>query len=292
MSQIIDLPLLKRIQKPSLGGDVDKDVRGRILVVGGGIEAPGASLLAGTAALRAGAGKLQLAVAAELAAPMGLTMPEARVLGMQAEAGGGLAVNSLSSLVEQAGRSDAVVVGPGMMGQEPAGGLVRRLAQAPGEAAYLFDAAAMTALSPEEGRAFRGKLVLTPHAGEMAALSGRSKEEVLAGPLDAAREIAAAYQAVVIMKGADSHVVSPDGRGWQHVGGVVGLATSGSGDVLAGVVGGLLARGFAPIDASIVGVYLHGRAGWRLTHELGPLGFLARELPEQIPLIMAEIGAA
>jgi ADP-dependent NAD(P)H-hydrate dehydratase len=284
MSQIIDLPLLKRIQKPALGSDADKDGRGRVLVIGASQDVPGAVLLTGTAALRSGAGKLQLAVAAEAAVVLGAAMPEARIIRI---AGGDVA-----AVAEHAARNDAVVVGPGMMEEETARRLTRALGAARGEASFVFDAAAMTSLAPEEGRAFGGRLVLTPHAGEMAALSGRDKDEVLDEPLEIAREVSAAYQAVVIMKGRDSHVVSPDGRAWQHVGGVVGLATSGSGDVLAGVVGGLLARGFSPVDAAIIGVYLHGRAGWRLSHEVGPLGFLARELPGEIPQIMAEIGAS
>jgi ADP-dependent NAD(P)H-hydrate dehydratase len=87
-------------------------------------------------------------------------------------------------------------------------------------------------------------------------------------------------------------VVSPDGRAWHHVGGVPGLGVSGSGDVLAGIVGGLLARGFSPIDAAILGVYLHGRAGERLSREIGPLGFLARELLDVIPAVLADVTSA
>ena len=290
MSHIIDLPLVRRLPKPALGPNSDKDERGRILVIGGGPDVPGAVLLTGLAALRAGAGKLQLAATPALAAGLGIAVPEARIITVPAAADGGLADEGHGELAERAARCDAVVVGPGMMDEAAAGRLTRRLVEADGEGRFVIDAAAMTGLAAGPARKLAGRLILTPHAGEMAALSGRSKEEVQAEPLEIAREIAGAFQAVVVMKGRDTHVVSPDGRAWRHVGGVTGLATGGSGDVLAGVIGGLLARGFAPADAAILGVYAHGRAGERLSREVAPLGFLARELLDEIPWALAEAG--
>jgi NAD(P)H-hydrate repair Nnr-like enzyme with NAD(P)H-hydrate dehydratase domain len=121
----------------------------------------------------------------------------------------------------------------------------------------------------------------------MARLSGSSREDVEGDPLGAAREVARATGAVVVMKGADTFIVSPDGRAWRHRDGVVGLATSGSGDVLAGVIGGLLARGASPLVASVWGVCLHGGAGARLATRIGPLGFLARELLDELPALLA-----
>jgi len=292
MSHIIDLPLIKRLPRPVLGPNSDKDERGRILVIGGGPDVPGAVLLTAVAALRAGAGKLQIAATPELAVGLGLAAPEARIIRCPAAVDGGFAEEGHAQLADHAERCDAVVVGPGMIDEAAARRLTRRLLGVRGEPRFVLDAAAMTGLAADEARDMAGRLILTPHAGEMAALSGRSKEEVQADPLAIAREISAAYQSVIVMKGRDTHVVSPDGRAWQHVGGVQGLATSGSGDVLAGVIGGLLARGFAPVDAAILGVYLHGRAGERLSRQIGPMGFLARELPDAIPEILAEIGAA
>jgi ADP-dependent NAD(P)H-hydrate dehydratase len=127
-------------------------------------------------------------------------------------------------------------------------------------AAFVLDAAAMTGadLSGPATRDLAGRLVLTPHAGE---ITGLEKADIERNPLSAARGVAAMAQAVVIMKGAETFIVSPDGAAWRHAGGAIGLATSGSGDVPAGVVAGLLARGASPIAAALWGVCVHGACG-------------------------------
>ena len=110
---------------------------------------------------------------------------------------------------------------------------------------------------------------------------------VLADRLGAAREAASRLQVVVAMKGGATFVVTPQGQAWSYGSGNVGLATSGSGDTLAGIVAGLLARGAAPVAATLWGVFLHGEAGAKLARSRGPIGFLARELLAEIPFIMA-----
>ena len=124
----------------------------------------------------------------------------------------------------------------------------------------------------------------------MATFLGISRDDVTADPLAAARRAAAMLQAVVAMKGACTHVVSPAGEAWSCDHGNVGLATSGSGDTLAGIIAGLLARGATPAQAAVWGVYMHGEAGNRLAGTHGGFGFLAREIPAEIPAIMADLG--
>jgi NAD(P)H-hydrate repair Nnr-like enzyme with NAD(P)H-hydrate dehydratase domain len=123
----------------------------------------------------------------------------------------------------------------------------------------------------------------------MASLLGIPRAAVRADPLGAAREAAAALQAVVAMKGACTFVVTPQGQAWGCDRGNPGLATSGSGDTLAGILAGLLARGTPPLHATLWAVYLHAEAGARLARRQGPLGFLARELLAEIPPVMAEL---
>ena len=135
----------------------------------------------------------------------------------------------------------------------------------------------------------RGRMVITPHAGEMATLLGIPRRAVMADLLGSAREAASRLQAVVALKGASTYIVSPQGEGWFFDDGNVGLATSGSGDTLAGIIVGLLARGAKPLEAAMWGVYLHGEAGNRLSHIHGHVGFLARELLDAIPRIMADL---
>ena len=284
MSRAIDRAFARGLRLPELGSDSDKDARGRVLVVGGGPEVPGAVLLAAEGALRAGAGKLQLATTTEAAIALGLAMPEARVI----PAGPSGAFDELDAVVRHA---HAAVIGPGMLDEVAAARLTERLITEVSAASFVVDAAALTGLRAEVSRRAAGRLVITPHAGEMAALSGLPKDEVQADPLAVARTIAAELQVVVVMKGKRTFVVTPDGAAHLHQEGAVGLATSGSGDVLAGVIGGLLARGFSPMNAAALGVYLHGRAGSRLTEQIGPLGFLARELPAQVAVALAELEA-
>ena len=127
---------------------------------------------------------------------------------------------------------------------------------------------------------------MLPHVREMADLLGCEPDEVAADPLGSARRAAAHYGAVALVKGPYSHIAAPDGAAFRFEGGGVGLATSGSGDVLAGIVGGLCARGADPLTATLWGVWLHGEAGRILTREVGRLGFLARELLDRIPGLM------
>jgi hydroxyethylthiazole kinase-like uncharacterized protein yjeF len=135
-------------------------------------------------------------------------------------------------------------------------------------------------------------VVITPHAGEMATLLGIPRRAVMADLVGSAREAASLLQAVVTLKCATTHIVSPQGDAWFFDEGNVGLATSGSGDTLAGIIVGLLARGASPLQAAIWGVYLHGEAGNRLSRTHGHVGFLARELLDAIPRIMADLAPA
>jgi ADP-dependent NAD(P)H-hydrate dehydratase len=133
----------------------------------------------------------------------------------------------------------------------------------------------------------RPGLVLTPNAGEMAKLLDQSKSKVDEDPLGAGIEAAARFSAVVVMKGAVTFVVSPDGRAGRYAGGGPGLGVSGSGDVLGGLVTGLLARGVPPFEAAAWGVFLHGEAGARLASKIGKLGYLAREIADLAPAILS-----
>ncbi|MCR5880855.1 NAD(P)H-hydrate dehydratase [Phenylobacterium sp. J367] len=285
--------LLAAWAPPPVPDDSDKEVRGRVLVLAGGAQVAGATLLTATAALRAGAGKLQIGAPAGLARSLALAMPEARVIAAPETADGELAPEAAETLGDCVARCDAAVIGPGMIEDAPAGELALRLVEAGGPP-MVVDAAALSGLmaDPDRAAARHGELVLTPHAGEMASLIGLPKDDILADPLGCARRAATACRAVVVLKGAATLIVSPDGTAWVHEGGLAGLATSGSGDVLAGVIAGLIARGCAPVQAAVWGVAAHARAGARLGERIAPLGFLARELLDELAPAIAELGGA
>jgi hydroxyethylthiazole kinase-like uncharacterized protein yjeF len=289
MSEVVDTELLRSMPLPRHDAQADKDERGRVLVIGGSRMVPGALLLAGEAALRAGAGKLQLATIASLAPHVGVALPEALVLGLEETTSGEIAVGAAADLTGRLDRTDAVLIGPGMLDEAAAGALTAKLLRCSAGCAFVLDAGALSHFN-ENARSLRdcrAQVVLTPHAGEMAKLAGIRREDVEADPEAVASRMAEDLGVIVALKGGTTIIAAPDGGRWTYSDGKVGLATSGSGDTLAGVVAGLLARGAAAHEAAIWGVYLHGEAGNRLSRSRGPVGFLARELLAEIPAIMA-----
>src|ERR1700712_4435404 len=249
---IITPSLLHSWPLPRPGQNGGKESRGRVLVVGGSQSTPGAVLLAGVGALRVGAGKLQMATAETAATALAIAVPEAGVVGLP--------------LLDQ-----------GLPGVDD-------------DASLVLDALALTcgALTQDLLHRFGGRVVITPNEAEMHrildALGGDSEDD--AEGLDLAVKGAEALGVVVAYEGA---VATPDGRCWRDGTGNAGLGTSGSGDVLAGVAVGLLARGADPAQAAAWAVHLHGSAGDAMAAPVGRLGFLASELLDQVPRILASL---
>lgn len=266
--------------------DGDKHEHGRLLVVAGTREIPGAALLCATAAMRAGAGKLKIATVASVAPHVAMAMPESRTVGLAEDAGGNFADSAVEPLARLTADVDAVVAGPGMA--ESAAGAVLASALLAAPAAVILDAGVLRSLPGALAAARKARMlpVLLPHAGEMAALLCCDERKVGADPVGCGRECASTYRAITLVKGATSHVVHPDGRVWTFDGGAPGLGVSGSGDTLAGIVGGLAARGADPLTALLWGVLIHGEAGARLARRVGPVGFLAREIADEVPSLL------
>lgn len=273
---------------PAVPEDGDKEDRGRLLVVAGSREVPGAALLAGTAGLRAGAGKLQIATAAGIAVALGIAVPEAMVLGIAETRKGCLAAAATPKIVALGKAARAMVVGCGLQHGPPLDRMLDDLLASNLDTILVLDAAVLGSLAPRAARvrAWKGGAVLLPHAREMARLLECAPKAVEKDPPAAARRAAERYGAVSVVKGPVSFVAIPDGRAFAYEGGGIGLATSGSGDVLAGIVGGLAARGADPLTATLWGVWLHGEAGRRLSKEVGRIGFLARELSDLVPRLI------
>lgn len=269
--------LLRGWPLPQHADGAGKHDRGAVLVVGGATGTPGAVLLAGLAAMRVGAGTLTIATVQATAVAVGVAVPEAMVVGLPEGDGGSLGAACVEDVVGLADRARAVVVGPGLLGREVTAELLEQLLPQLPDVPILLDAVALGALArrPELAHRVRGPLVLTPNAGEAAELLDRERE-----PADAALAVAERYGCAVALRG---WVADHEGRLWHDDAGGSGLGTSGSGDVLAGTVGGLLARGAEPAQAAVVGQHLHGVAGDQLAERVAPLGFLARELLDELP---------
>jgi len=283
--------LLRAWPLPLPSDDADKEGRGRVLVVAGAPELPGTAVLAATAALRAGAGKLRIATVGSIAAHVGIAVPEARVFALPETAGGAIDPDAAEQLAQLSNACQATLLGPGLVETETIRRLLVRLLPELRETVVVLDSEAMMAVGEchRELHALPTRAILTPHAGEMAGLLGIAKDDVLAEPVGTARRAADHFRAVIALKGAETVIASPGGEAWRNRSGNVGLATSGSGDTLSGIIAGLVARGADPAQATVWGVYLHGSAGDRLAERVGPLGFLARELLAEIPSLMAEL---
>jgi ADP-dependent NAD(P)H-hydrate dehydratase len=287
----IDARLLRRWPLPRLGEHADKVTRGDVLVVGGSMQIPGAVALAGEAALRAGAGRVQLGTVRGAALALAALFPEAKVIGLAQTPSGEIARRAAGQLEGDLAACDALVIGPGMRDHAVAEQLLRELSRSQHRPVAVLDAAALR-LFRRRNRLPRGKLagiIATPHAGEMADLWGCPAEQVHDDPLSLAVEAARALNVTLVLKGVRTFIVDPDGRAFENVAGNSGLATAGSGDVLSGLIAGLAARGAEPVQAAVWGVYLHAKAGDALKRQIGPLGYLARELAAKVPAQLAQL---
>lgn len=265
-------------------GKTDKDSRGRLLVVGGSVHVPGAIALTGEAALRVGAGKIQLATVRSAALLLGIGFPEARVLALPEDDAGEIGDEPPEPLEQALGRVHAAVVGPGITATQAAGRLVARIGAIAPPIPIILDGAAIAASgsAADALRPLRDRLMMTPHPGEMAGLLGCDEETVRSDLPRCAADAATRFGAVVVLKDVETVIAAPDGTLLHFAGGGPGLGTGGSGDVLVGAIGGLVAQGVPLVEAAGWGVWLHGEAGRTLATR-GPIGFLARELPPLFP---------
>jgi len=278
----VDRKLLVAWTLPLPKSDGDKEDRGRLLIVAGSADVPGAAILAANAALRAGVGKLTIATEETVAVAQ--SVPEARVLRFARKGRG-----KQRSARHVRDAFDAILVGPGLQASAAVARCARAALAAHPAATVVLDAGALTAEvtdaipSPRTHGAVR--CILTPHAGEMASLLGITKQAVEASPEATALDFAARHDVALVLKGATTWIAMR-GRLWRHAASNVGLAASGSGDALAGIIAALAARGAPAEQAAAWGVALHALAGARLVQRHGALGILAREIPHEIPGIM------
>jgi len=284
--------LLRDMPLPAIDGGDDKESRGRVLVVGGSASVPGAMLLSGVAALRAGAGKLQLATVRDAAIPLGFAVPESMVIALpQGRDGEIVGARVAERLHQHVAAADAVLVGPGMLSDAQAYSVLRAIVPAlHARAILVIDGVAIVALRHDRSllHSLQGRAVITPHGGEMASLLGIDRHETERDAGRLACSTARALGASVAFKGAETWIADHRGACLHFDGGTVGLGTSGSGDTLAGIVVGLAARGAAPLTAAAWGVWAHAMAGQALTRRTATIGFLARELLAEVPMLVGQ----
>jgi NAD(P)H-hydrate epimerase len=262
--------------------DANKASVGRVLVAGGSLGMAGAPALAGLGALRAGAGLVRVAVPWGIASTVASFVPEITVLPLPESADGSMVEMAAEVLLAAEGDFDAVVVGPGAGRSERTVEALRTFCTK-SERPLVIDADALFAWNGRlpELAAAKGSRVLTPHEGEAARLLGTSSQEVRAARGETAARIASAAAGVALLKGPGTLVT--DGRRlYRNATGGPLLATAGSGDVLAGVVGALLGAGHDAFDAAAIAAHVHGRAGDLLSRD-ADRGVLASEVAAALP---------
>ncbi|NLG83181.1 MAG: NAD(P)H-hydrate dehydratase [Firmicutes bacterium] len=299
----ISLPLVAREEKlrrriieerdaadllPDRPKDAHKGLAGRVLIVGGSPGLTGAPFLAARGALRAGAGLVTAILPAGLAA---VEKTAAIMLGtLPGGPDGGFAPEAAETLAPWLARADVLALGPGL-GQGPGARALLLAVAAEWWGPLVLDADGLNVLATtlELARGGHGPWILTPHPGEMARLLGIPVAEVQADRVGHAERAAAAWQAVVVLKGVPTVVAAPDGRTWLNPTGHPAMATGGMGDVLTGVIAGLMAQGMEPVAAAVVGVYLHGLAGEIAAADRGGIGILAGEVADAVPAAMGKV---
>jgi len=261
---------------------------GAVLVVGGSSGLTGAPSLAAESAARAGAGYVTAAIPGSLSLIFEIRLLEAMTRSLPDD-DGALGPEAVNAVLAAAERADALVLGPGVGRADATQEFARRVA-AEAPLPLLLDADGLNAHAGrlESLAARSAPTVLTPHAGELARLLETESAEIERTRVEHARRAAAASGAVIVLKGDDSIVADPGGRVAVSRGGSGGLATAGTGDVLSGVTGAMLAKGLDPFTAASAAVWLHSSAGARAAAARGADGMIASDVIEELPGVLAE----
>ncbi|MDR1559247.1 MAG: NAD(P)H-hydrate dehydratase [Clostridiales bacterium] len=271
---------------PSRPRRSNKGTFGRVYAFAGSESMPGAAVLSAAAAYKAGAGYVCVCVIPPVARVLHYSLREA-VTRILPESGGYYCRESLESIADELNQADAVYAGPGIGRSPRVSEFVFKLIETV-QAPIVLDADALNAVSEDVSilKKLKAPCVVTPHPGEMSRLTGLPVKDILADTIGAAAEFAREFGAVVLLKDARTIVASPDGRNYVNTTGSPALAKAGSGDVLTGVIAGLMAQGLDPYAAAMLGAYIHGKAGESAGAELSNYGVSASDVLNRIPLTL------
>ena len=278
---------------PDRPANANKGSFGKVLIIAGSINYVGAAYLACMGAARSGAGLVTLATPKSLIPILAAKLTETTYIPLP-EKNGAISPGAVSVIRERLKEYKAVLMGCGIGQQKQTVNFVKSMLdilRQSNERTLIFDADALNILSlmPDWWQKLPGDAILTPHPGEMGKLCGISIEEVQRKRLETARQSAQHWHKVVVLKGAYSIIASPDGQTRINDLAYQGLASAGTGDVLAGIIAGLAAQGVSDFDAAVCGVYLHGEAGLKAGHVMGDVGMLAGDLIPVLPKVISEI---
>lgn len=284
----VDRELVKSFL-PERAEEGHKNTFGHALVIAGSQGMMGAAYLASKAVLRSGAGMVTACVPQSLADIFDLALPEAITQGVTETAKGALSASGWSEIKPVISGKKAVVFGPGLGTEGEVKHLLQEILQL--DVPVVLDADGLNALAKDKSvlKMAQAPLVLTPHPGEMARLLETTVSRVQENRVEAALQAAVKFRAVIVLKGAATIIASPEKEVFINSTGCSALATAGAGDVLAGAIGGFLAQGLTPVQAAVLGVYVHGLAGDILAREKGLRGVLAGDVVETLPLALKSL---
>ena len=285
-TQKIDIDFLKTIPLPAWGDEASKAQRGKLLLVCGSKRLPGTPILVARAALRSGCGTVRAAMPEAIALAVGVALPELLVVALPETKAGTLAKGAVENVANECRACDALVVGPGTGGGTETVDALHEIVEA-APLPCVVDAEALAALGEDFSFAgIKAPRVLTPHPKEFETLANIS----LDGADDDKRakiaaDYARAHKVTLVLKGQVTLIASPEGEVYRNEAGSRALGTAGSGDVLAGIIGALLAQGVEATRAAIWGVHLHALAGEAVAKDVGDDGVLASDLIGQLPFV-------
>lgn len=269
---------------PKRHADSHKGDYGHVLVIGGSVGFSGAPLMAAQAALKSGAGLVTLAVPYSIYDIAASSVKEVMVRPLEYDGQGRISARALDSIIVLAEKADTIIIGPGMQVYDDVFPILRNIIKDV-DIPIVLDADALNAISQQKEilRCGHGRLILTPHPGEMSRLTGLPAAQVQQQRLKTARDFAVAHDAVVVLKGAATVTACPDGRIYINSTGNAGMATAGSGDVLTGVIAALIGQ-HLPVDrAAYAGAFIHGMAGDMAAERQGLHGLISGDIINGIP---------
>ena len=270
--------------------DSNKGLYGHVLVIAGARGKTGAAAMAGLGALRAGAGLVTVASAESAITAIAAHAPEIMTEPLPETDAGSISTRALDQSVLAAitAKKNVIAIGPGMGTHAETGQYIRRLVEE-SRLPMVIDADGLNALDRTDLRG-RAPRIMTPHPGEMARLTGKSVAEIQADRIGIARSFAQERGIHLVLKGNRSAIAAPDGRVWINPTGSPAMSTGGTGDVLTGLIAGLLAQFPDQVEAAVLaGVYLHGRAGELGAAKLGEKSLIATDLFDYLPEAMREV---
>jgi NAD(P)H-hydrate epimerase len=277
-----------RSRLPDRPADAHKGTFGRAFLLAGSVGMTGAAALAAEAALRAGAGLAFLGCPASLNDILEAKLTEAITVPLPETESRALSSRARDAVREQMERSQAVAVGPGL-GRHPETAALVTSVLRECRVPLVVDADALNAAVPAGPETFPPHAVITPHPGEMARLLGTNTGAVQSNRVAIAERAARELGCVVVLKGAPTVIAGANGELWINPTGSPGMASGGTGDVLTGLLAGLLAQGLRPLDAALCAVYAHGLAGERAARRLGTAGMLAGDLLRAAPRVLRDL---